>query len=434
MRTHRVRAFVLAALLVPAAALAASPQATPQQTAGTLLDRLQAGDYAAATAEFDARMQTALPAQKLDAVWTSLQRQLGPLQERGLPEQQTQGTTTLVLVPLHYAKGDLQARVGVDADGRVSSLLIVPAASAATPAAPDANASYTEQAASVGDLPGTLTLPKGAGPFPAVVLVHGSGPHDRDETIGPNKPFLDLAHGLAERGIAVLRYDKRTFAKPESMAGARLSVDGETTDDAVAAIASLAGNRSIDARHIYLFGHSQGALLAPRIAAHSRHLAGIVLLGAPARPFLDLLLEQMRALGTRQSAIDQVQAEVRRIREPAPAGTADGATVRLLGVPVPVAYARDLDRIDPVAELRTLGPMPVLWLQGERDVQVTAPDWQRWQQALGKDPHATMHRYAQLNHLGIAGSGAPSPAEYGQPGHVAAQLIADTAQWIRAQQ
>ncbi|MCC4596085.1 alpha/beta fold hydrolase [Xanthomonas campestris pv. phormiicola] len=420
---------MLASLLFPAAALAASPQ----QAANTLLDRLQAGDYAAATADFDARMHTALTPQKLAAVWTSLQRQLGPLQERGHSEQHTEGATTLVLVPLQYAKGELQARVGVNADGRISSLLIVPAASAATAAAPDANAAYIEQAATVGDLPGTLTLPKGTGPFPAVVLVHGSGPHDRDETIGPNKPFLDLAHGLAELGIAVLRYDKRTFARPESMAGAHLSVDAETTDDAVAAIASLAGNHSIDAHHIYLFGHSQGALLAPRIAARSHRVAGIVLLAAPARPFLDLLLEQTRTLGKQQSTIDQIQAEVRRIREPPPAGAAAGETVRLLGIPVPAAYARELDRIDPVAELRTLGPMPVLWLQGERDFQVTALDWQRWQQALGEDSRATLHRYAQLNHLGIAGSGAPNPAEYAQPGHVDAQLIADTAQWIRAQ-
>jgi len=430
MRTRRVLAPMLAALLIPFAALAASPQ----QAATTLLDRLQAGDYAAATADFDTRMHTALTPQKLAAVWTSLQRQLGPLKERGQPEQQTQGTATLILVPLHYAKGDLQARVGVDADGRISSLLIVPAASAAPPAAPVApDAGYTEQAATVGDLPGTLTLPKGTGPFPAVVLVHGSGPHDRDETIGPNTPFLDLAHGLAERGIAVLRYDKRTFAKPESMAGARLSVDAETTDDAVAAIASLAGNRLIDAHRIYLFGHSQGALLAPRIAARSQQVAGIVLLAAPARPFLDLLLEQMHTLGAQQTVIDQVQAEVRRIREPPPAGAAAGETVRLLGIPVPAAYARDLDRIDPVAELRTLGPMPVLWLQGERDFQVTAPDWQRWQQALGQDPRATLHRYPRLNHLGIAGSGTPGPAEYAQPGHVDPQLIADTAQWIGAQ-
>ncbi|USJ02982.1 hypothetical protein MUG10_03655 [Xanthomonas prunicola] len=82
--------------------------------------------------------------------------------------------------------------------------------------------------------------------------------------------------------------------------------------------------------------------------------------------------------------------------------------------------------------MRTLH-VSVLWLQGERDFQVTAPDWQRWQQALGDDPRATMHRYRQLNHLGIAGSGVAAPGEYGRAGHVATELIADTAQWIHAQ-
>ncbi|MFC6839869.1 hypothetical protein [Xanthomonas theicola] len=100
---------------------------------------------------------------------------------------------------------------------------------------------------------------------------------------------------------------------------------------------------------------------------------------------------------------------------------------------LPAAYWRAFHKIDPVAAVLAL-QQPVLWLQGERDFQVTAPDWQRWQQALGKDPRAPLHRYAQLNHLGIAGSGAAMPAEHGQPGHVDPQLIADTAQWIRAQQ
>ena len=67
-------------------------------------------------------------------------------------------------------------------------------------------------------LPGTLAMPKGTGPFPAVVLVHGSGPQDRDETVGPNKPFLDIARALAAQGIAVLRYEKRTQARPQDFA------------------------------------------------------------------------------------------------------------------------------------------------------------------------------------------------------------------------
>jgi uncharacterized protein len=421
----------LATALPPAQAAQAPPQ-----VASTLLDRLQAGDYVAASSAFDARMHAALPAAKLQAVWASLQQRFGPLQARGTPVEQHEGATTLVAVPLHYAQQDLQARVGIDADGRIASLMIVPAPAAAAP--PAAAAGEREQPTTVAGLPATLTLPLGDGRFPAVVLVHGSGAHDRDETIGPNTPFRDIADGLATRGIAVLRYDKRSYAQPESLAGSKLDLDAETTDDAVAAVALLAADPRIDARHIYVFGHSQGALLAPRIAARSGRVAGLVLLAPPARPVLDLLLEQVRArpdsgTATRRAAIAQVEDEVQRIRQPPPVGPADDAMVTLLGVAVPAGYARALDRADPIAELHALGPTPVLWLQGERDIQVTAPDWQRWQQALAHAPAATLHRYPALNHLGIAGSGPGSADDDLRPGHVDPGLIADVAAWIRAQ-
>lgn len=410
----------------------------PQQVATALLDQMQAGDYATATAAFDTRMQAALPAAKLGAVWSALPRQFGPLQGRGAPVEQAQGETTLVAIPLHYARQELMARVAVDADGKVASLMIVPAAAPATVTAAATDAGYREQATTVAGLPATLSLPQGAGPFPAVVLVHGSGPHDRDARIGPNAPFRDIAHGLAARGIAVLRYDKRSYAAPESLAGGKLSLDGETTDDAVAAVALLAGHPDIDAQRIYVFGHSQGALLAPRIAARSGRVAGLVLLAPPARPVLDLLLEQLRAqpgsdTPDRRAAITRVEAEVQRIRQAPPAGPADSDMVNLLGVPAPAGYWRALDHTDAIAELQALGPLPVLWLQGERDIQVTAADWQHWRQALAHDAAATLRAYPALNHLGIPGSGPGNAAEYAQPGQVDAGLITDVAHWLQAQ-
>src|SRR5205085_5456531 len=156
--------------------------------------------------------------------------------------------------------------------------------------------SFTEKQVKVGkgewELPATLTIPKGDGPFPALVLVHGSGPHDRDETIGPNKPFRDLAEGLASRGVAVLRYDKRSLVSP---LGIR-TVNEEVVEDAKAAIELLSAEPRIDRRRIIVLGHSLGGTLAPRIAAEDPRTAGIVILAGAARPFEDLLVEQLRYL------------------------------------------------------------------------------------------------------------------------------------------
>src|SRR5690606_33004513 len=134
-------------------------------------------------------------------------------------------------------------------------------------------ARFSEREATVGSgtwaLPGTLTLPKKEGKFPAVILVHGSGPNDRDETLGPNKPFRDLAHGLATRGIAVLRYDKRTLVHPKALAsevGAALTLREETIDDALAAAALLRTIPEVDASKIFVVGHSLGGTAIPRIA------------------------------------------------------------------------------------------------------------------------------------------------------------------------
>ena len=145
-----------------------------------------------------------------------------------------------------------------------------------------------------GSLPATLTAPKGAGPFPAIVLLHGSGPHDRDETIGPNKPFRDLAGGLAGQGVAVLRFEKRTKAYGLKLAKVKdLTVKEEIFDDALAAVALLCKTPGIAPKKIFVLGHSLGGMAAPRLAQLDPDIAGLIVMAGAARPIDDVIIEQI---------------------------------------------------------------------------------------------------------------------------------------------
>ena len=160
------------------------------------------------------------------------------------------------------------------------------------------NPEFTQEDEEVGQdpwrLPATLAIPRGAGPFPALILVHGSGPNDRDETIGPNKPFRDLAWGLAARGVAVLRYEKRTRRYPKKMGALpALTVFEETIEDVGAAFKALAANRRVDPGAIYALGHSLGGYLMPRIAAFVPDLSGIIFWAASYRSLDAMILEQI---------------------------------------------------------------------------------------------------------------------------------------------
>ncbi|MGQ4659832.1 alpha/beta fold hydrolase [Lysobacter sp. F6437] len=413
----------------------AAAQVDPQAVASHLLDQLDAGNYAAANARFTAQMASAVPADKLQAVWESLPKQLGAARGRGDLEVTDHDGTQVVIVPLHYANGDVIASIAVTADGRIAGFMVRPAAPPAPPP-PARDAAFIERDFSVGQggraLPGTLALPKGDGPFRAVVLVHGSGPQDRNETVGGNRPFLDIARGLAARGIAVLRYDKRTQARPQDFADGDYDVDDETTDDAVAAVAALRATDEIDPGRVFVLGHSQGGMLAPRIAARSGQVAGLVMLAAPARSLLDILPEQNRYLlnadgsinQAEQDFLDQLDASIAQVRGSEPMEAADTP----LGLPV--RYWREFDQIDPVADALAID-VPMLLLQGGRDFQVVDTDWELWKKALADQPNATLRHYPALNHLGIVGEGPGSVEEYKVPGHVDPPLVDDIAEWIK---
>jgi len=139
-------------------------------------------------------------------------------------------------------------------------------------------------------LAGTLTVPPGSGPFPAAILIAGSGPQDRDETVAGHRPFLVLADYLTRKGIAVLRYDKRGIGKSTGSFDQATSED--FASDAAAALAYLKSQKEIDSRRIGLIGHSEGGIIAPMIASRSSGVAWVVLLAAPGLKGEDVMLLQ----------------------------------------------------------------------------------------------------------------------------------------------
>ena len=447
-----------------------SPTNTPQATATTQptaapvpAERLAAGqafadqflnrDYAAVVAQFDPTMKSVFPIDKVQEARESLEPQLGAFHQqvgiRGERIEQNKVVYDIVYVAWEFETATIELRIVYDQAGQVAGLFFQP--SQAPPATPYAAPAYVDagafrqQEVTVGSgewaLPGTLTLPLGDGPFPVVVLIHGSGPNDRDETIGPNKPFRDLAEGLASRGIAVLRYEKRTkqhAAKftPEILA--TLTVREETVDDALAAVTLLRQTEGIDPARICVLGHSLGGYLLPRIAladpTSGDRIAGLIVMAGPARPFEEITLEQVTYIagldGTvsadEQAALDELAAQAARVQDP----NLSAATpiTDLLGIPA--SYWLDLRGYDPAEMAKGLA-QPMLILQGERDYQVTTVDFEGWQAALASRPDVTFKLYPNLNHLFMAGEGKSTPAEYQVAGHVAEQVIADIVDWIQ---
>jgi len=372
------------------------------------------------TARFDDKLRTQATTDTLQQAWLALEGQSGKLLTIGEGAEAPAKGVHRVDVTVAFERASWTVKLGFDAQHKLVALTFGPAAAVPETLAPN------EQRLTVGAgtiaLPAILSLPKGEGPFPSVVLVHGSGPHDADETIGPNKPFRDLAQSLSARGIAVLRYEKRSHAGllPSH---ATYTVNEETIDDARAAVALLTRTPKIDGKRIYVAGHSLGGMLAPRIAAKNPSVAGLIILAGNTRPFEELVLEQMKKRGTPKQIAD-AEAMVKAVRDPK---LSDGDWVECAGARLPGSYFLDLRGYHPAAAAAAL-TVPMLVLQGERDIQVTLDDFAGWQAALGKRPGVTLKRYPTLTHLFMPGIGAP--ADYGKPQHVSDDVVVDIAAFV----
>jgi uncharacterized protein len=294
-------------------------------------------------------------------------------------------------------------------------------------------------------LPGTLCLPaRPKGKASLVVLVHGSGPNDRDETIGPNKPFRDLAEGLAAAGIGTLRYDKRTYALKGKLAAGTLTVEEksaigtltveeETIADAVAAIQLARTLPEVDAARVFVLGHSQGAMFGPVIADRAQ-ARGAILMAPAERPLDEVIPGQVRfqlKLAGRSDA--EADAEITKLKQAFARVRSGEAKDEELVFGASARYWRDFLGRDTRAALAAV-KAPVLLLQGGQDVQVLKADYDLALQALASKPPAMReaHFFPTLNHLFMPVEGQATGAEYRTTSHVSAEVIQVIAKWIDA--
>jgi len=411
--------------LIAALAFAQDPAATARKA----VDLMLGGKYTDIEPMLTDALKKDLSAANLAKLGEQL-KSYGAVENIGDAQASKSGPNTIVVVPVKFATRNLNARFIVNSSGLLSLFVLQPGPMDWQRPAYSKPDTFSERDVTIGDdqwkLPGTLTVPKGAGPFPAVVLVHGIGPNDRDETTGASKMFKDLAEGLGSRGIVVLRYEKRTKQYgPRTAAIKNFTVAEETVDDAAKAAAFLRTQKETDPAKVFVLGHGLGGYVAPRVADEDGKLAGLIILAGNVRPLEDIVMDQLLWVGAQQSAVDQakaVQARVKKLEH------GDEDSPAIMGQPP--TYWLDLRGYNAPEKAKSLG-IGMLVLQGERDYQVSMKDFELWKSGLAGVKNASFKSYPSLNHVFIAGEGKSLPAEYTKPGHVAPEVIEDIAAYVK---
>ncbi len=443
MKPFRARYTALAAALLVSvlpAGLAAQDDAKPRiDRARAILTAFLNQEFDDFVAAGDGTMKSKFTAPQAKGVWDQLNFRLGAYQTEASAKLATKDGQDSVTFDVRYERGFAHIRLVLDSAGKLTGFWL-DKVEADVPYKPpdyvDFQSAQDRPIKVIADekfpLDGFCCTPLGKPPYPAVVLVHGSGPQDEDETIGANKPFRDLSLGLATRDILVLRYVKRSRAYPRAYAAPDWTPEREVLDDALAAIQLVRKHNLVDPNQVYVLGHSLGGYLAPMLAEKDPKLAGMILMAANSRSLLTLMQEQMQYLSKldgveedrEKVVIDDIRKGIESIRAGKPEGTILGA---------PAAYWAGYEKLDPIsAALRTTTPM--LFLQGERDYQVRMEDLELWKLRLNQRPNVEFRSYKRLNHLFMTGpgKGLSNPQEYTQAGHVQAEVVSDIADWILA--
>lgn len=290
-------------------------------------------------------------------------------------------------------------------------------------------------------LKGMLTLPSGAErPVPAVVFVHGSGASNMDEKVGKLTPFKDLADGLAESGIASVRYDKRTFAHAFKLLREKdITVKTETIEDAILATEMLKNDPRIDRENIFIIGHSMGAMLAPRIDDKGGNYKGLIMMAGSPRKLEEIMIDQMEDLvrsskGLVQKIMKKQHAKFSAMFDGMYDLSDDDAKRKRIGGGATLYYFKEMGEHS-APEYLSKTKKPMLFMQGEKDFQATVErDFNAYKQLLSDRDNVEFRLYDNLNHAfvpSVHGNIMLAKQEYGVEQHIGQEVISDIAEWIQ---
>ena len=264
-----------------------------------------------------------------------------------------------------------------------------------------------------------------------VVMVHGSGPNDMDESLGPNKLFKDLAYGLGSHGISGIRYNKRTYDYPSMMQKSlnSITIDDIVTDDAVKAIKKA---KSLGADQVFLLGHSLGGHLAPKIAQKEK-VDGVILMAANRSPLEELIMPQVEYImeNDSNSSINELEYnalkyQIKNLKK----GDYDSSSIGTLPFGLPGSFWKSMEDYQP-RKIAKKQDIPYLILNGERDYQVTPKEAKKWRDGSKHEQSKTII-YENLNHMFYSGKGKILPAEYQEKGHLNEKVLMDIIKWIQS--
>lgn len=410
------------------------------ETSESFLKKLIRNHFDSCMVYFDSSVVGEINAEMMQEMWERFPNFVGEYKSYEDIRTEKQDTLDIVLIRLSFEKTKLDFKHVYNKKKKIVGIFFVPPKSKTAYNLPDyyeASKQYENKLAvktGTFEMPAILCVPNNVPNPPVVILLAGSGPNDKDETIGPNRPLKDIALGLASKGIASFRYDKRSNVYGKKLDVNKTGLYEEVVEDALSAIKLLRANPVTKASKIFIAGHSLGAMCAPWVAEKSKDVSGIIMLAGPARPLEDIADEQMEYLlkdKFPEDRVKKIMTEYKKhtdlVRDPKALKKAQAMD---LPFGAPVYYWQSVKAYDQVKTAKKI-KQPILVLQGERDYQVTMTDFEIWKKELSMNPKNKLTSFPQLNHLFQTGESPSKPEEYQEPGNMDVKVINAMVEFIK---